>query len=53
MGTYDQPAIIDEAEGMRQANAEISKFNNNVKVMGKKLIDAEANKAIPLTSKKK
>ena len=31
MGTYRQPAIIDEAAGLKQANAEISKFNDNVK----------------------
>ena len=30
MGTYRQPAIIDEAAGLKQANAEISKFNDDL-----------------------
>jgi hypothetical protein len=30
MGTYRQPAIIDEAAGLKQANAEISKFNESL-----------------------
>ena len=31
MGTYRQPAIIDNAAGLKQANAEISKFNEDLK----------------------
>ena len=30
MGTYRQPAIIDESAALKQANAEISKFNDNL-----------------------
>lgn len=30
MGTYRQPGIIDEAAGLKQANAEVSKFNDEL-----------------------
>jgi hypothetical protein len=30
MGTYRQPAIIDQSAGLKQANAEISKFNDDL-----------------------
>ena len=30
MGTYRQPAIIDQSAGLKQANSEISKFNDDL-----------------------
>ena len=30
MGTYRQPAIIDQSAALKQANAEISKFNDDL-----------------------
>ena len=43
MGTYRQPAIIDEAAGLKQANSEISKFNESLTG----LADAEKRKENP------
>jgi len=50
MGTYRQPSIIDEALGLKQANEEISKFNNNVAGVADKI--KTANQAVPVISKK-
>jgi len=33
MGTYRQPAIIDEAAALKQANAEVSKFNDDLSAL--------------------
>ncbi len=40
MGTYRQPAIIDEAAGLKQANAEISKFNDDLKNLSQNISEA-------------
>jgi len=40
MGTYRRPAIIDEAAGLKQANAEISKFNDDLKNLSQNISEA-------------
>ena len=33
MGTYRQPAIIDQSAALKQANAEVSKFNDDLSAL--------------------
>jgi hypothetical protein len=46
MGTYRQPAIIDNAAGLKQANAEISKFNEDLKSFAQSDATAEEDNGV-------
>ena len=47
MGTYRQPAIIDNAAGLKQANAEISKFNEDLKSFAQSDLNLDIGDAFP------
>ena len=46
MGTYRQPAIIDNSAGLKQANAEISKFNEDLKSFAQSDATAEEDNGV-------
>ena len=46
MGTYRQPAIIDNSAGLKQANAEISKFNEDLKSFAESDATAEEDNGL-------